>query len=1001
MSYKEEDIKVLEEIDHIRLNPGMYIGDTSNPVHLIEEALDNSLDECLAGHAKIIAVNIDTKENIFTVIDDGRGIPIGNDTPKTISSKLFSGGKFQGSKTAYKIACLKGDTKILLLNGKNITIEEMSENPNEEYWGMSSTLDGKFKPSRLLQCQQTGLTKEFYKIILDNDEFFECTEDHKLLMRDGKYKEAKDLKVNDSLMPAYFKEQDGYIFVRPNNTRSYLRNLHFENRNYVPLHQLVYEGIYGERKKEYQIHHKDQNRKNNYPTNLSLLSEREHLSVHLKLAKESGLITTEALIKYNKSEKGRQKSREVGLTVGANNFREYCKTEKHKKNKSDYMKKYNESVSQKYLQKQKVLKYCKTLLNNNLSINEENWNKFKPYGVVKFSNISNYFLSLQSLIKESNLYNKEIYSLRNNLENGFLLPIKRIVSVLKKMEEKEEPLNPENYNLYRNKFDPTINIIKSYFGNFENLIEYYRTNNHKVQRIEKIVYEKEIPVYDLYVPEYSNFVLSCGVVVHNSGLHGVGLVAINALSDFYTIEIYRDNKHAKFEFIDSKFKKQKIVDFTDKKPFSTKIHFKPKANIFETLAPDIQRIRKRMLIASLELQNCTFVLNIDDATEIIKVNPSEFFEKYCLNDSDKEISKTISISSKKGDEVFNVRFSYSLDGTTTPRVFSSVNLLPVDSGGTHISVFIDILKDYFTEKGKKLGFKFQPQDTLSGLRAYLSLELVEPKFAGQSKDKLINTKNDLKDLSDHIQKSIEDHFSRNEQQLELLLTQFQDYRNSQDSKKIKVNTGKRLSTKFTKLRDCKSKEGSLYIVEGDSAAGSYLACRDTNIHAVFPLKGKIPSIVNKKDILDNVEINELISALGTGVGPQFDISKLKYKEIICSPDADEDGGHIFCLLTIALANLVPEIIKNGYYYLARTPLYAINKGKKFIPLWTSEEVEEAKKKGETITRFKGLGELNPWQLKICALDEKTRKLIKVDFTQDINKLMKLFSDVNEKRKLLV
>ena len=172
------------------------------------------------------------------------------------------------------------------------------------------------------------------------------------------------------------------------------------------------------------------------------------------------------------------------------------------------------------------------------------------------------------------------------------------------------------------------------------------------------------------------------------------------------------------------------------------------------------------------------------------------------------------------------------------------------------------------------------------------------------------------------------------------------------------------------------------------------------IHAVLPLKGKIPSIVNAVDILKNEEIGEMIQSLGTGVQDHFDISKLKYDKVICAADADDDGKHIFCLLTIILANLVPDIIKNGHYYLAQTPLYAINKGKTFIPIWDEESLKKAKEKEEPVTRFKGLGELSPWQLKIALLDEKTRHLVKVHFSLDLPRLMKLFSDVNQKRILL-
>ena len=148
------------------------------------------------------------------------------------------------------------------------------------------------------------------------------------------------------------------------------------------------------------------------------------------------------------------------------------------------------------------------------------------------------------------------------------------------------------------------------------------------------------------------------------------------------------------------------------------------------------------------------------------------------------------------------------------------------------------------------------------------------------------------------------------------------------------------------------------------------------------------------------EIGELIQSLGTGVGPHFNIDNLKYQKIICATDADPDGEHIFCLLTIALANLVPEVIKQGHYFLAQTPLYAINEGKTFTPLWTDKELEKARGNGHKITRFKGLGELSPWQLKICALEPETRKWIKVDYSENIDDIMKLFSDVQAKRELL-
>ena len=193
----------------------------------------------------------------------------------------------------------------------------------------------------------------------------------------------------------------------------------------------------------------------------------------------------------------------------------------------------------------------------------------------------------------------------------------------------------------------------------------------------------------------------------------------------------------------------------------------------------------------------------------------------------------------------------------------------------------------------------------------------------------------------------------------------------------------------------------MYIVEGESAGGSIIQSRNPKIHAILPLKGKsIPNATTKKDILKNKEVGELISAMGAGVGPHFNINNLRYDKIICATDADHDGNHIACLVTMMIAILVPEIIQAGKYYIAQTPLFAINEGKTFIPLWTEKELEDARAKNRKISRFKGLGELSPGQLKVCLLDEATRNLIPLKYSTNMDELIKLFSSAVEKRSLL-
>jgi DNA gyrase subunit B len=487
----------------------------------------------------------------------------------------------------------------------------------------------------------------------------------------------------------------------------------------------------------------------------------------------------------------------------------------------------------------------------------------------------------------------------------------------------------------------------------------------------------------------------------SSGMHGVGLVAVNALSSEYRIEVYRNKKHAIFEFKDTKFKGKKINSFTESPPFSTKIEFKPDKKIFESLLPDIDRIRRRLTVASAQLpEGYTFVLNIDGKREIFRLTIDEYFSEQC---NLKEHTPIVKLESSQNPEIFNVIFSYELQGTISPKILSSINLLPVDGGGTHVNIFYDMFREFFMSKAKKYGFSFLANDCLSGLRAYLILDLIKPSFSGQVKEKLEVRKTYLQPFIKQLSTQLESYYSKHEDELKLLLEKFAEYRNKLDSNKVKANTnGKRATTKFTKLRDCKSRNGELFVVEGESAGGPILQCRNPNIHAVFPLKGKILNI-SKNDasqIVKNKEMSELLSAFGTGFGANFDISKLRYDKIICATDADPDGGHIASLITMAIAILTPEIIRQGKYFIAQTPLYAISEKKEFIPLWDKESLDEAIAKNRNIQRYKGLGEMNPDQMKISLIDEATRRLIPITFTEKIQWYIDLFSTSEEKRKLL-
>jgi len=488
----------------------------------------------------------------------------------------------------------------------------------------------------------------------------------------------------------------------------------------------------------------------------------------------------------------------------------------------------------------------------------------------------------------------------------------------------------------------------------------------------------------------------------SAGLHGVGLVAINALSDKYMVDSYRDGKHGFFYFEKGKLKKSRVRAYTGKVPYSTKVEFIPSAKYFESVEPDLDRVRKRLTTASAELsEDKRFILKIGDEKEVFHLSRLEHFKNEC-GIEDEDFNSFILNSSKK-DEKFDIIFGYADDGPIGAKAVHSVNLLPVERGGTHYNLFKEMIKEFFMVKAKKLDYKFQPNDTLVRLRAYLILHLIEPKFSGQTKERLTNRTSDFEYYMKSFKQSLETWAKDSPDELEAYLEKFSEYRSKIDSKNLKKTDtkGRRASTKFTKLRDCAKPNGELFIVEGNSAGGSIIQSRDPDKHAILPLRGKsIPNVTSAKDILKNKEVAELMMALGTGIESQFDIDNLRYDKIVCATDADADGAHIACLLTMVLAKLVPGIIEAGNYYVARTPLFAINEKRTFKPLWTDKELKKARKAKKTISRFKGLGELNPDQLKICLLDEKTRHLERVEYSDNFDKLLKLFSDVGEKRKLV-
>ena len=242
-----------------------------------------------------------------------------------------------------------------------------------------------------------------------------------------------------------------------------------------------------------------------------------------------------------------------------------------------------------------------------------------------------------------------------------------------------------------------------------------------------------------------------------------------------------------------------------------------------------------------------------------------------------------------------------------------------------------------------------------------------------------------------------------------LLSFFESYRRGLDRRGNVVKGGSNV-TRYnniidSKLLDCTSgavDRTELFITEGSSASGSLVQCRNPKYHGCLGLKGKIPNVASlTKDVLKNKEIVEIVNALGTGIEPDFSIDSLRYGKIIFACDADSDGAHINTLLMVLFLKLVPDLLKTGHVFRAIMPLYGANIRSQFHPLYTEEDLVQFKRdhQGVKIQRYKGLGEMNPEQLKVCLLDD-VRKLQEVTYPDNVDDIFRLMVDAQLKRELI-
>ncbi len=480
----------------------------------------------------------------------------------------------------------------------------------------------------------------------------------------------------------------------------------------------------------------------------------------------------------------------------------------------------------------------------------------------------------------------------------------------------------------------------------------------------------------------------------SGGLHGVGVSCVNALSTHLRATVKRDGKIFQQEYkIGVPNYNMKVVGKTNNKNESgTEIQFVPDSTIFSTTTFDFVVLKKRLQEIAF-LNPVKIILkderNAKEETFHYQGGLIDFVNH--INKSKTPLHKPIYF--KRKDEENEVEVVIQYTDSYNENIFGFVNIINTTEGGTHISGFKTALtraiNDYITKKGLLKNAKLSGDDAREGVTAIVNIKMREPQFEGQTKTKLGNS--EMKGVVDSMAHlALTEFFEENPsiaskiaQKVVASAKAREAARKARDLVRRKTSIGG-LSGLPGKLSDCSSKKTEnteLYIVEGDSAAGSSKMARDKEFQAILPLKGKILNVEksNPTRALTSEEIINLITAIGTGVKESFDITKLRYNKVIIMTDADVDGQHIMTLLLTFFYRYMPELIDNGNVYVAYSPLYRVRKKKDYY-VYSDEELKKltAQLGGNPDTqRFKGLGEMNPQQLWDTTMDPKKRILKKV------------------------
>ena len=500
----------------------------------------------------------------------------------------------------------------------------------------------------------------------------------------------------------------------------------------------------------------------------------------------------------------------------------------------------------------------------------------------------------------------------------------------------------------------------------------------------------------------------------SGGLHGVGASVVNALSEWLEVQVYKDGNIYQQRYERGKVTYPlKIVGKCGPEQHGTRVTFLPDKEIFEETVYDYDTLKIRLRETAFLTKNLKIILKDDRDEKKEKVFHYEGgikeFVTY-LNKGKTPIYDQVIYCEGTREGVY-VEVSMQHNDSYTENIYTFVNNINTPEGGTHLTGFKNALTKTFNDYAREKKLLKDSEDNLSGediregLTAIISVKIEDPQFEGQTKQKLGNS--EARAAVDNIVS----------EQLTYFLEQNPAVAKSMCEKSILAQRARAAARKARdltrrksaldgmalpgKLADCSDKNPEnceIYIVEGDSAGGSAKTARSRATQAILPLRGKILNVEKARmdRIYGNAEIKAMITAFGTGIHDDFDISKLRYHKIIIMTDADVDGAHISTLLLTFIYRFMPELIKQGYVYLAQPPLYKVEKNKKVWYAYSDDELNSILKEigrdnSNKIQRYKGLGEMDAEQLWETTMDPafRTLKQVNIDDAMEADSIFEM------------